>query len=118
MAIDYTRALEVPNGVIIESGAGFFSGVAAPDFDCPVGSYYLKTDATQYLKTSAGTGTGTWTIITYGGGGGTTTNLGMGATKIPNGSTWSIDLNYESLITRRCFILGRLIVAGRLSVLF
>ena len=49
-------------------------------------------------------------------GGGVTSAIGM--TTVPVGTTAQIDSNYESIITRRGFINGRLIVAGRLTILF
>ena len=49
-------------------------------------------------------------------GGGITDAVGM--TKIPDGTTAQIAENYESVITRRVFVLGRLLLVGRLSVLF
>ena len=115
---DYTKAFEVEEGIILAGAGGVFSGSLAPDFDAPVGSFYLMTNGTQYTKTSAGAGSGAWTLNTSGGGGGATTNLAVGARIIPVGQTWSIDANYESVVTRRMFCLGRLTLAGRITIIF
>lgn len=114
---DYTKAFEVEEGLIVAGAGGLFSGALAPDFDAPVGSFYLMTNGSQYTKTSAGAGAVAWTLNTSGGGG-SSTNLAMGARTVPVGSTWSIDANYESVVTRRMFCLGRLTLAGRLTIIF
>jgi hypothetical protein len=53
-------ALEVQDGVTIENGAGYFSGFDSPTFDAPIGSLYIKTDATRYIKNLAGAGGDKW----------------------------------------------------------
>ena len=53
-------ALEVQDGVTIEGGAGYFSGFDSPTFDAPIGSLYLKTDATRFIKILAGSGGDKW----------------------------------------------------------
>ena len=57
---DSTRSLVVQDGVIAEGGAGFFSGVDSPTFDAPVGSLYLKTDTTRFVKILPGAGGENW----------------------------------------------------------
>lgn len=44
-------------------------------------------------------------------------NSGMGLRIVPSG-TWYVAANYESVITRRGYINGRLVLNGKLSVLF
>lgn len=53
-------AFEVQDGVIVESGAGYFSGFDSPTFDAPVGSLYIKTDATRFIKILDGSGGDKW----------------------------------------------------------
>jgi hypothetical protein len=46
-------------------------------------------------------------------------NNAMGARIIPNsGASMTIGANYESIVTRRMFIYGRLILKGRVSIIF
>lgn len=53
-------AFEVQDGVIVESGAGYFSGFDSPTFDAPIGSLYIKTDATRFVKILDGAGGDKW----------------------------------------------------------
>lgn len=107
-------AFEIPEGVLIENAAGYFSGVGAPDFQAPVGSLYLRTDGTQYVKVLDGTGTDKWTLQVS-----SSANNGLQMRIVPSdGQTYSIDTNFESVILRRGYINGRLVVKGRLSILF
>ena len=47
-----------------------------------------------------------------------TTNNGVQAKTVPLSLTYTIGANYESVILRRVFVLGRLVLNGRLSVIF
>ena len=57
---DSTRSLVVQDGVVMEGGAGVFSGADSPVFDAPVGSIYLKTDTARFVKILAGAGGENW----------------------------------------------------------
>ncbi len=57
---DSTRSLVVQDGVVMEGGAGVFSGADSPVFDAPVGSLYLKTDTARFVKILAGAGGENW----------------------------------------------------------
>jgi hypothetical protein len=46
-----------------------------------------------------------------------TTNNGIGAKTVPAGLTYTIKANYESVVFIRAFILGRMIVAGRMTII-
>lgn len=57
---DSSRSLVVQDGLLVENGAGVFSGFDSPTFDAPIGSLYLKTDATRFIKTLDGSGGDKW----------------------------------------------------------
>ena len=86
---DYTKAFEVDDGLIIAGASGLFSGSLAPDFDAPLGSLYLKSDGTRYIKTAFGTGAETWTLEVPSAGVAnalTTTVYNQSGASIPKGS--------------------------------
>ena len=69
MAIDYTKAFEVSqNGVQIENGSLFLSGVGSPltvfsAINIPIGAFYVnKSDGEAWKKT--GTGITDWVSFT------------------------------------------------------
>lgn len=47
-----------------------------------------------------------------------TTNNGVGANVVPVSFTFTIGSNYESVVLRRMFVYGRLMLNGRVSVIF
>jgi hypothetical protein len=55
MAFDQTKAFETKQGVLIEDGAGVFSGPDSPmGSDAPIGSLYLRTNNELWTKQSVG----------------------------------------------------------------
>jgi hypothetical protein len=62
---DYSKTYETTVGYSIEDGAGLLSGFDAPSDDAPLGTMYLRTNGTPYIKISSGTGSDKWMTVKY-----------------------------------------------------